>query len=142
MSAFVLWLILAVVLWLLEFLAPALVGASLGTAALLVALLSRWIQDGFGQVGLFTLLSGVLILLTRKLLPKLDRTLENPGDGEIALVTSTIEPGEIGRVAFLGTTWNARCDDQEKTLSPGTKVIVTSQKGNMLNVIPTDLLNL
>ncbi len=141
MSAFVLWLILAVVLWLLEFLAPALVGASLGTAAIVVALLSRWVHDGFGQVGLFTLLSGALILLTRKLLPKPDRTLENPGYGEIALVTSTIQPGEMGRVAYLGTTWNARCDAQEKLLPPGTKVIVIGQKGNMLNVIPTDLLN-
>jgi inner membrane protein len=140
MSALVLWLILAVVLWLLEFLAPALVGASLGSAALVVALLSRWVRDGFGQVVLFTLFSGAFILLTRRLLPKLDQELENPGIGEIALVTAAIQPGEIGRVAFLGTTWNARCNAEERTLLPGTKVIVTGQKGNMLNVIPTDLL--
>jgi membrane protein implicated in regulation of membrane protease activity len=141
MSALVLWLILAVVLWLLEFLAPALVGASLGSAAVVVALLSRWVRDGFGQVVLFTLLGVVFILLTRRLLPKLDQDLENPGKGEIALVTAAIQPGEIGRVAFLGTTWNARCNAEERTLPPGTKVIVTGQKGNMLNVIPTDLLN-
>jgi len=141
MSAFVLWLILAVFLWLLEFLAPALVGASLGSAAIVVALLSRWVHDGVGQLGLFTLLSGVLILLPRNLLPNPDHALDNPGDGEIALVTSTIPPGEIGRVAFLGTTWNARCDAQEKLLPPGTNVIVIGQKGNILHVIPTDLLN-
>jgi membrane protein implicated in regulation of membrane protease activity len=141
MSALVLWLILAVVLWLLEFLVPALVGASLGSAALVVALLSRWIRDGFAQVVLFTLLGGAFILLSRRLLPKPDQDLENPGKGEIALVTAAIQPGEIGRVAFLGTTWNARCNAEERTLSPGTKVIVTGQKGNMLNVIPMDLLN-
>lgn len=141
MSALVLWLILAIVLWLLEFLAPALVGASLGTAALLVALLSSWVSDGLGQVGLFAFFSGGLILLTRKLLPKPNQALENPGQDEIALVTTAILPGEIGRVAFLGTTWNARCDAQENTLSPGTKVIVTGQKGNMLNVVPINLLD-
>lgn len=138
MSTFVLWIAFGVGFWVLEFAAPGLIAGSLGAAALLVAFVTGLISLPL-QWFAFFVLSSAFILLSRRLLPKssteLEESARDPG-----VVTVTILPGSTGRVAFQGTTWNARSEAVDRELPPGTQVIVVAQKGNMLSVVPIDLL--
>jgi len=140
MTAFVVWVVLGVGLWALELLAPGLVAGSLGTAALLVAFATGWITSPLVQIFAFTVLGSLAILLSRRLLPKPMPELEEGAERGIAVVTTTLVPGRMGRVAYQGTTWNARCDAGARTLEPGTQVIVVGQRGNLLSVVPMEML--
>lgn len=138
MSAFVLWIALGVGFWVLEFAAPALVAGSLGAAALLVAFTTDWLSLPLQWFTFFALSSG-FILLSRRLLPE-SSTEREESARDPGVVTVTILPGATGRVAYQGTTWNARSAAADRELPPGTQVIVVAQKGNMLDVVPIELL--
>ncbi|BAC90116.1 NfeD family protein [Gloeobacter violaceus] len=130
------WLVLGIALWVLEFFTPALVAGSLGTAALLMLLVGPSIPSLFLQLFVFALIASGLILLTRRLVPKASTDLERPDYSAQATITRAIEPGGMGRVAFEGTTWNARCDTSDRPLPAGTKVMVLGRQGNVLDVMP------
>jgi len=108
------------------------------SSALLVAFVTGFISLPL-QWCAFFVLSSAFILLSRRLLPKPSAELEDSAR-DPGVVTVTILPGGTGRVAFQGTTWNARSEAADRELPPGTQVIVVAQKGNMLSVVPIDLL--
>ncbi|AGY58323.1 NfeD family protein [Gloeobacter kilaueensis] len=136
-SLLVFWVALGIGLWVLEFFTPALVAGSAGTAALLMLLIGQWIPHPFVQLFVFALVASILIVLSRKLVPRTDPELENPFFQEEGTVTAAIEPGATGRVAFGGTTWNAHCRSLSR-VPTGTKVLIVGQKGNTLSVVPLE----
>ncbi len=131
------WLILGLGLIVGEFFLPALVAASVGLAALVAAGVAWlgvpvWVQ-GLVWVGL----SSLLILGTRRLVPKETSQLEESRE---ARALSTIPAGQLGRVAYQGSTWNARCSIPSMEIGAGQDLYVVERKGNTLVVMPTRLL--
>lgn len=138
-APFTLWILLGLGLWILELFTPALIAGSIGTAALVMSVVSGWIPNGSVQFFGFAVLSGVFVLLSRRLVPKPDPELQNPYYREQAVVVVEIPAGEMGRIAFHGTTWSARCD-LDTALPVGSKVMLTGQEGNVFRVIPLNAL--
>jgi hypothetical protein len=54
-----------------------------------------------------------------------------------AIVTTEIEPGQLGRVRFQGVRWRACCD-RTITLTEGTRVKVLGRRANILVVEPIE----
>lgn len=134
-----LWLLFGLFLWLLELFTPALVAGSMGTAALLTAAVARWVPSSAIQFFLFAVLSGIFVVLSRRLVPKASRKLDNPYYQAQAVVTTDILPGSMGRIALQGSTWNAICDLPESILRAGQKVMVVGREGTVLRVVPLNL---
>lgn len=134
-----LWLLFGLLLWVLELFTPALVAGSMGTAALLTAAVAGWVPSSPLQFFLFAVLSGVFVVLSRRLVPKASRKLDNPYYQAQAVVATDILPGSMGRIALQGSTWNAICDLSDSTLRVGQKVMVVGREGTVLKVVPLDL---
>jgi membrane protein implicated in regulation of membrane protease activity len=53
-----------------------------------------------------------------------------------------IIPGQMGRVLYEGSSWQACCEHCEMTIPPHQKVYVVGRKDNILFVIPEELFQL
>jgi membrane protein implicated in regulation of membrane protease activity len=136
-----LWLLAGSVLCLLEAFVPtAFVAVMMGISAIVVALVA-WILPGAFplQVVLWIILSTVLSFASRRFLPsaKASKSL----DAVEARTLTEIPPGEIGRVLYEGNSWSARCEDETAAVAPNRKVYVVRREGNILVVIPQNLLH-
>jgi membrane protein implicated in regulation of membrane protease activity len=49
-----------------------------------------------------------------------------------------IKPGEVGRVLYEGSSWQARCEDKSIALAANQRVYVLRREGNMLIIVPED----
>ena len=136
------WAVLGISLWVIEVFTPGLIAGSIGTAALLMLLVGLPIASPALQFFVFALLSAAFIAISNRLVPKMHPELDSPFYREQVTVTTDILPGELGRVAFQGTTWSARCELSDLPLSVGTKVMIVGQKGNVLEVMPINMLAL
>jgi membrane protein implicated in regulation of membrane protease activity len=134
-----LWLLFGLFLWVLELFTPALVAGSMGTAALLTAAIVGWVPSSAIQFFVFAVLSGIFVVLSRRLVPKASRKLDNPYYQAQAIVTTDILPGSTGRIALQGSTWNACCDLPDSKIRAGQKVMVVGREGTVLKVVPLDL---
>jgi membrane protein implicated in regulation of membrane protease activity len=134
-----LWLLFGLFLWVLELFTPALVAGSMGTAALLTAAIAGWLPRVSIQFFLFAVLSGTFVWLSRRLVPKASRKLDNPYYQAQAIATTDILPGATGRIALQGSTWNAYCDLPDSKIQAGQKVMVVGREGTVLKVVPYDL---
>ncbi|MBD1850890.1 NfeD family protein [Leptolyngbya sp. FACHB-711] len=134
-----LWLIAGVILCVLEFILPtAFVELTMGISAILVAIVAQFVPSLGIQVGLWLILSVVLTLLTRRLLPR--KTHHLIQDTREAQTLTPILPGQTGRVIYEGNSWQARCDDEGLTIPANQKVYVVERRGTTLIVMPENLL--
>lgn len=108
----------------------------MGISAILVALLTFVFPAiSFGaQVGIWLVLSVVLTVLSRRIVPKAKSYMLE--DAREAQTLTEIQPGQSGRVLYEGNSWAARCEDDEVAIEPNQKVYVLERRGNTLIVMP------
>ncbi|WP_008307855.1 NfeD family protein [Leptolyngbya sp. PCC 6406] len=129
------WFIAGVVLCLMElFLPTAFVEATLGVSALLVSLVALVVPNFGIQIGLWLIFSIATVWGLRRFSSK--RTPYVLADSTEARATTTIAPGETGRVLYEGNSWQARCEDLSTAIATGQRVIVVGRRGNTLLIMP------
>ena len=116
---------------------PTLIFGCFVVGSLVAGLYSFFYPDTYyGQIGIFILISVVLIPLTRTLAKKI--TKESPSKsnvdaliGKVGLVIKAIDPDLGGQVRIEGEVWVALADER---IELNDKVTVTSVKGTRLHV--------
>jgi membrane protein implicated in regulation of membrane protease activity len=142
MNIALLWLIAGSLLCLMELVFPvAFVAMMMGLSAVLVGALAGLVPSiGFPlQIFLWILLSTLLVILSRRFVPKRSQhpQLRDDSEGE---VLSAILPGKTGRVLYEGNSWRAECQDPLLEISERQKVYIVGRKGNTLIVLPLQAL--
>ncbi len=141
LSPTIIWLIAGVILCGMEFLLPtAFIELTMGLSAIAIGLLLLVVpQLSFGlQVLVWLVLSVVLTLATRRLVPK--GKAATSFDAAEAKTLTEIPAGQTGRVLYEGNSWAARCSDDEVAIAPNQSVYVVGRKGTTLIVMPQNLL--
>ncbi len=131
------WVVLGIALLVAELFLPALVAGSVGVAALIVAGLTALNMPIVFQFVIWVGLSILFTLWSRRLVPKDSAALEESRE---ARSLTSIPAGEQGRVAYLGSTWNARCTVPTLEIPEGQALYVVERQGNTLLVMPLKLL--
>ncbi len=136
MNAVLLWIIAGSALCVMELVFPtAFVELMMGISAIAVALIALAVPNFGLQVALWLILSTLLVIVSRRFVPKRSKKLDNQDAIEAEALTA-IEPGKSGRVLYEGNSWRAECQDQQITISEAQKVYVVGRKGNTLIVYP------
>lgn len=146
MSLWIIWLIAAGCLLLVEVLTQMIWTACLAIGCLLAMILGFFDADLAFQilaVAFGTLLAFIVLG------PKMRRWIHGTAEphksrtgmdaliGRTATVTHEIQPDKLGRVKIDGDSWQARNTLQSETLPQGTKVIVSGFDSIILNVTPS-----
>ena len=142
MNASVIWFIVGLVLFLLEFAVPGLILFFFAVGAWIVAVLTLFL-DWPVDVQLFMFLgcSVLSVLLFRKWLKNLmygrkktNEVIEDEFVGKTALAETLIAPGKNGRVEFNGVSWDASSTD---TIEKGDQVVIMGNDSILLFVKST-----
>jgi membrane protein implicated in regulation of membrane protease activity len=134
------WLLIGVALCVTEMLVPIptfLIAGALGIAALIVAAIALILPIPALQILAWMVISGLMIMLSRRLIPKDSHQLKDATEG---LTLTEIAAGETGRVHYEGSSWKARCDDPHIAIAAQQKVIVLRRQGTTLIVVPENWL--
>ncbi|MBE9012153.1 NfeD family protein [Pseudanabaenaceae cyanobacterium LEGE 13415] len=135
MTPTVVWFMVGAGLCLVEFVLPtAFIAFVLGVSALLVAIVAHLLPLG-AQVGLWVILSIVLILFSRRFV---NRRAAFKLDATEAETLTEIRPGEMGRVCYEGNSWAARCESSNLDIPAGRRVYVVGRRGTTLIVMPEE----
>ena len=143
-SAWQIWLIVAGCSFILEVMTVGFLVFWFGVAAIITAFLSFFITNTAAQIGIFVVLSTILIFFTRKLSNKLtkdDNTVTNSQTvvGKTGIVTKEIDVKnhKLGQVKVDSEVWSATCEDSKlESISVGTKVKVKEISGVKIIVTP------
>ena len=135
-NLWIVWLIVAAVLLVVELNTTALVSIWFVLAAIVTAIIAPFWDNIIAQVIIFFVLSAVFLILFRKLYKnkiqgKYDTDVEYTPVGKLAVTEETVTKHE-GKVRVDGVFWKAVCDEAE--ISPGTTVSVVSAEGTTLKV--------
>jgi len=136
------WFVLGLAMFLMELAGPGLVFFFFGVGAWIVAFLCFLFNISVNaQLALFMVTSVLTLVLFRKWLKGAfyghvsDRqNIENDLEefvGHRAVVDEEIVPGQIGKVEFKGTRWDAEADEH---LSMGTAVTIIEKDNLTLKV--------
>ncbi|MBD2462050.1 NfeD family protein [Oscillatoria sp. FACHB-1407] len=60
-------------------------------------------------------------------------------DAAEAETLNELQPGQMGRVLYEGSSWQARCENYDQAIAPHQKVYVLRREGNILIVAPEQL---
>ncbi len=140
-SAGLVWIIAAVVFGVIEAATVALVTVWFAVGAVAAAIAAQLGLDIIWQIGVFVIVSGVLLCFTRPVFKKLmvkktQRTNADRFIGMEALVISPIDEIENkGQVKISGSVWSALSSDGSE-IPEGTRVKVLEIKGVKLVVEP------
>lgn len=137
----VFWLAAAVIFVIIEGLTMGLTTiwfAGGAVVALIAALLGAGLEI---QIGLFFVVSIILLFSTRKLFIKKLHTGQEKTNvdaliGREAVVTSTIRPLEPGIIRLGSQDWTAICKEEDTVIAEGTRVKVTAIEGVKAVVVP------
>ena len=114
----------------------------LGITALIVAVLVWRAQRmaGFNwQIVYWMGLSTACVIWVRPMLLKGKGSSTVVPDAMEAKTLTEILPGQIGRVIYEGTSWQATCEGSAGAIPPYQKVYVLRREGNTLIVVPENL---
>ena len=142
MSTWLLWVLAAVALFVIEATTTAFVAAYFGAAAALTAVLAAAGLPLLVQLLAFVALSVGGILLTRPALVRLTRsapTMRTGVDamrGRRGIVVKPIAELEPGQVKVNGEVWTARSYFDGEAIATGTRVEVVEVKGVTALVLP------
>lgn len=136
-TMFWVWLTAAVVFLIVELMTPTFVFACFVIGSIAAGAFSYFYPESYyWQVGIFILLTLVLLPLTKTLAKKI--TKESPVKsnidaliGKVALVTKAIDPDLGGQVKIDGEIWGARANEK---ISENEKVKVVSISGTKARV--------
>ena len=135
----VIWFIIGLAFFLLEFAIPGFILFFFGCGAWLVAILCLFLDIPINmQLLLFLGVSVVTAALFRNWVKKKlgmykapDEMLEDEFIGRTALAETAISPGASGKVEFRGTSWDASSDEE---IRPGERVTIIGNKSILLIV--------
>lgn len=130
------WLIFFIILVIIELITVNLVTIWFALGALVTSLVSLYTTDTVILLAVFTLVSLLLLLITKPVVKKLKvkkvvATNLDQVIGKTGIVSVPIEKDKIGEVKVLGKTWSAYSD---KEISKDKKVKILSISGVKLKV--------
>ncbi len=128
------WLVVALAFLLLESGTAALICIWFVPAAIIVSVLSVWIDSLVAQIAIFIVLSGVCLFLCKKLFAKSRKeSLDDTSDKLIGKTAKaqTVISDEEGKVLIGDVYWRATADG---TIEEGETVVITEVNGNVLTV--------
>lgn len=139
MSTPLLWLVAALVLFLLELLTPGFVLACFGVGALFACLPALFGWHIIVQVLFFAIGSILSLFLLRPLVNKKKSSTQATGvdalRGRVGRVVRTIEgDSKQGRVAIDGDEWPAIASNSNETIPEGCRVEVIGNESIILSV--------
>lgn len=138
------WLIIGLALCVIELLVPLptmLIAGAMGLAAILAAAIAFLLPNVLPmalQILAWMLISGILINLSRRFIPRDSHQLQEASGG---FTLTEIPAGQTGRVQHEGVSWKARCDDPQIAIAANQKVIVVRRQGTTLIVVPESWLD-
>ena len=112
-----LWLVAFVVFLILEVLSPSMLFIGFAISALVSGVFTYFYPESvYWQIGIFVVVSTILLPLTRKMAKKL--TIESPQItkvdaliGKVGVVIKTIDPVSSGQLQIEGEVWRAVADE-------------------------------
>lgn len=107
--------------------------SALGLAAIITAIAALTVVALSQQIFIWGLLSIALAVLMRGMVPRVSKGLRRSTYAE---VSELIPQGGVGHVAYEGSLWRARCQDDEVAIAIGQRVLVVGREGTTLIVIP------
>lgn len=134
------WLIIGIAFLLTELLVPLptfLIAGAMGIAALMAAAIALILPIPALQILAWMLISGLLVNLSRRFIPKDSHQLQEAQEG---ITIAEIPAGKTGRVQHEGVSWKARCDDPQMAIAAQQKVIILRREGTTLIVVPENWL--
>lgn len=133
---FWIWMAAAVVFLIIELLTPTLIFISFALAAGIAGVYAEFYpQEYYWQIGIFIV--GILLVLpvsrrvAKRLLKPADDSNVDAMIGKTALVTSTIDPDNGGKVRFEGEVWQAQADER---IEENVKVRIVGVTGTRVRV--------
>lgn len=134
------WIIAGLVIAALEMVVPGFVIIWFGAAAVVTGILAFFIPNTYVQLGVFAVLSGLLVFLAQWIGRRITRPEPEPAGanrmpGAVGAVVQDIVPGEVGRVKVTGEEWRA---EARVAISRGERVRVVRVEGTRLIVEPAD----
>lgn len=138
MSISTFWLIVAVIFGVGELMTTSLTLVWFSIGALVVMLLSIFIESILWQVIVFAAISIILLVIATKYLVNRDKDVKYDTNlqgiiSKKAVVIEDIEPYKTGLVKINGEEWTA-ISDEETTIKKGTIVEITAIEGVKLIV--------
>ena len=138
MSISTFWLIVAVIFGVGELMTTSLTLVWFSIGALVVMLLSIFIESILWQVLVFAAISIILLVIATKYLVNRDKDVKYDTNlqgiiSKKAVVIQDIEPYKTGLVKINGEEWTA-ISDEETTIKKGTIVEITAIEGVKLIV--------
>ena len=136
-TMFWIWLAAAVVFLILELATPTLIFACFVAGSIASGVFSFFYPEAYyWQIGIFLIISTVLLPLTRALAKKITRESPQKSNvdaliGKVALVTKAIDPDLGGQVQIEGEIWVANADE---AIEENAKVKVVSFSGTKAHV--------
>lgn len=134
----VMWFLLGFLFFLLEFALPGFIMFFFAVGAWIVALVLLFTDISINtQLTLFLISSLLTILLFRKSLKRLmwsrqhSSEVEDEFIGKKAKAETSFGPGHKGKIAFKGTSWEAKSDD---IINIGDEVVITGNESILLIV--------
>lgn len=107
------WLAAAVIFFVVEAVIPGLISLWFGIAAVITMMCSPFIEDILYEFYLFTVLSGIIFFLTRKICRKWKKNKKDTVDrirGSIVTVRGINDKGQYD-IYLDGKNWTGRCDE-------------------------------
>lgn len=146
MDSWIIWLIVAALLIIVEVLTQMVWTLCLAIGCIVALLLSLSGIDAIWQIVTMAAASVVAFLWlmpvfqkwheeSRKREKRDDRTGMDALLGRHAIVTEEIQPGKLGRARIDGDNWQVRSSDTQ-TIKCGSEVVVTSYDSIVLHVQP------
>lgn len=131
------WSVVGLALIATELFLPGLVAGSMGLAALITAGLAGLGVPAALQLVVWGSLSATFTALSRRLVPKGSTQMEEPRE---ARSLAAIPAGQLGRVSYQGSTWNAKSSIPELEIPADQDLYVVERQGNTLLVMPAKML--
>lgn len=138
MNMTIMWLVVAIVLFIVEAATVGMVCMWFGIGAIASMLSSFVITNIYIQWAIFIIVSLIMLCLLRPLAKnaisvKAEKTNASALIGKTAFLTKDITEENYGRISFGDISWIAVSEEGE-TINKGEKVKVTDIKGNKLIV--------
>ncbi|MBR3720556.1 MAG: NfeD family protein [Clostridia bacterium] len=128
------WLIIAILFFILEMMGPGFLLFWVGVGALIAMVVSIFVDNLVVQIGVFTIASTVLLFCTRPFVKKFsknDNTITNAQSiiGKKAVVTKEINSLKgTGQIKVNGEAWSAK-SSKEDIIEEGAKVTILNING-------------
>jgi membrane protein implicated in regulation of membrane protease activity len=138
----VIWFVIGLAFFLLEFVVPGFILFFFGIGAWIVTVCTLFMDVSVSaQIIIFLVSSILTVVLFRKwvkekmgMYKESKQVLEDEFMGKTGLALTPIRPGSNGKVDFKGTTWDATSDD---IIAEGENVIITGNRSILLIVRST-----